>query len=561
MSTNTVMNLPEQSQIFRDIKGLVGNDDRIKKIVIESLQKGHTPDSLGIYFEKTIKEKERKNHGQYYTPRLIVKYILSQLDIQEDSTILDPSCGCGSFLLTAYDLLGKKYGRACIKNLYGVDNNSGAAKITQACLYMKVNHDKRYSGIILQNIKIGNSLVNNKSIDSFAFDWKKEYPRILESGGFDFIVGNPPYVTLQKYSGFDPTESIYSKIIDGPTNAATLMIGKSVDLLNQGGVLAFLLPRSILYVDSYKKLRSYLIQNMQILQIVDLGATFRDVRGEQIVLIVKKLKPEKTSKIRIVDFPVNINLFEPASISVSQVHLQSTNQFPTFNCYHYHTLVEKLSSIGKPLELAVNGKIFRGISIGGNRLHSDCIDSVEAIRGKNIAKFKIRNIMQLERTVLADQSRIKTKNLQTKKVILQNIFSSESGIIAAYDAKGIITLDTVTNICVSDDIQGKYLLALLNSKLINFYLIYGVFNLSKLTMHLDKSYIGRIPIIENHDNRKQKNIIEIVESILNCDDKTDLKPRIREIDKVVYELYSLKENEVELIEQAIEKSLSRKSIW
>lgn len=561
MATSAVVNLSKKPQIFQNMKGLAGNDDRLKRIVIDSLEKGYTPDSLGVYFEKTIIEKERKNSGQYYTPRSIVEYIFSQLDVKEDSVILDPSCGCGSFLLTAYDILGKKYGKSFMKNLYGVDINSDAAKITQACLYTKVNQDKRYSSIILQNIKIGNSIIGNKSIDSLAFDWKQEYPCILESGGFDFIVGNPPYVTLQKYSSFDPTEGIYPQIIDGPVNAATLMIGRSVELLKQGGVLAFLLPRTILHVDSYNKIRSYLLQNTQIIQIIDLGAKFKDVRGEQIILIVKKQKPEKIQQVQIVDFPINTSLFGSASLFVSQVHLQSTNQFPTFNSYNYYGFIEKLSSIGNLLESAVNGRIFRGISVGGNQLRDKCSNSVEAIRGKNIAKFKIKNVMQLEKAVLTEQSRIKTENLKTKKVVLQNIFSSESGIIAAYDAKGIVTLDTVTNICVSDDAQGKYLLALLNSKLINFYLIYGVFNQSKLTMHLDRSYIGRIPVITNPDTPKQKRIIEIVESIFDCEDRTALKTKISKIDEIVYGLYLLKTDEVELIEQAMAKSLSKKSIW
>ena len=92
-------------------------------------------------------------------------------------------------------------------------------------------------------------------------------------------------------------------------------------------------------------------------------------------------------------------------------------------------------------------------------------------------------------------------------------------------------------------------------------MIYGVFNLSKLTMHLDKSYIGRMPVITNPDNRRLKDINEIVESIFNSEEKMDLKLKVREIDKIVYELYSLKEAEVALIEQAITKTLSKKSIW
>lgn len=97
MSIATVKNRPQQSKSYNDINVLFGFDDRIKSLVVESIQKGHAPDSLGICFEKTIKQKDRKNHGQFYTPRPIVEYIFSQLDVKEDSTILDPSCGCGSF--------------------------------------------------------------------------------------------------------------------------------------------------------------------------------------------------------------------------------------------------------------------------------------------------------------------------------------------------------------------------------------------------------------------------------------------------------------------------------
>ncbi|UTW70781.1 hypothetical protein KHA80_08055 [Anaerobacillus sp. HL2] len=70
------------------------------------------------------------------------------------------------------------------------------------------------------------------------------------------------------------------------------------------------------------------------------------------------------------------------------------------------------------------------------------------------------------------------------------IFSSEAGLICAYDNKGVLTNETVTNIIIENDRRAKYILGLLNSKLGNYFLIFGSYNCSKMTMHTDKEYVG-----------------------------------------------------------------------
>jgi len=151
--------------------------------------------------------------------------------------------------------------------------------------------------------------------------------------------------------------------------------------------------------------------------------------------------------------------------------------------------------------------------------------------------------------------------LKNKKVVLQNIFSSESGIIAAYDTDNLLTLDTVTNILVENDKKGKYLLSLLNSKLINFYLMYGIFDKSKLTMHLDKSYIGLVPIIDKTDDLKQTQLIKVIDSIIAIDGTDMIKEKLKDIDKLVYEIYLLNKREIAIVEEAVTEMLSGKSVW
>jgi len=562
ISTNKKIEKAKSS--FNDLVGYYNND--LKKILINSLSNGHSTETLGKHFELSLERFERKNKGQFYTPRKIVEFILNQLNITKDSKILDPACGCGSFLLTAFDIFKERYNLNFLNNIYGVDINDKAVKMTQACLYMETGFNDEYIPLLKKNIKYGNSIVSNKLLDERAFIWGLEYQSVLQEGGFDFIIGNPPYITFRKNIDYDPTESIYPYIVNGSANAATLMIGRALDLLKNDGILAFLLPKSILFVDSYQKLRKYLIENNVILQVFDLGSKFIDVRGEQCILFIQKRTPLKSkNKTRVRVFKRNNNdITEQPSLLVDQSNFFKLDRFLTFEKKNYYQVINKLSEINVKLKDFVGDKIFRGIPVGGNHVQIQNIknnEGIKVIRGKNISKFKIRQPYIIDSNLIEKQSKVKINKLKNKKVVLQNIFSSESGIIAAYDTDNLLTLDTVTNILVENDKKGKYLLSLLNSKLINFYLMYGIFDKSKLTMHLDKSYIGLVPIIDKTDDLKQTQLIKVIDSIIAIDGTDMIKEKLKDIDKLVYEIYLLNKREIAIVEEAVTEMLSGKSVW
>lgn len=539
------------------------HNGHVKEAFVNYVKEGHSHESICSLFEKSLQKFDRKDLGQYYTPKSIVEYMLSELAIKKDSIILDPSCGCGSFLLTASDIFKKKYGIQFLNNIYGVDINDDATNMTRLCLYMKADFKENYVPVIKQNIKTGNSIVSNRAINKDSFDWNTEFREVMKDGGFDFIIGNPPYVTLDS-SAFDATESIYTQITDGPVNAATLMIGKSLDLLKEDGILAFLLPKSILYVDSYAKLRNYLAHNTEILQIYDLGSKFKDVRGEQFILFVRKTLPEKTSNVKVRIFKnKEKSLSEQSSMTIKQDKLAGMDKFLTFDSQAYYELISKLSGIGVKLSDFVDGRIFRGLPVGGNQatLERKSPASEQVIRGKDISKFRLKALPFMDNETLSNQSQGKIESLKHKKVVLQNIFSAESGAIAVYDPDKTLTLDTVTNVMVKDDEQGKYLLAILSSKLINFYIMYALFNRSKLTMHMDKSYLGLIPVIANPSREKLNKLIKIIDFLLKNTDAELRKERNKEIDEVVYDIYCLSDKEIKMVEEATGKMLSKKSLW
>lgn len=514
--------------------------------------------TLGVIFERLIREEEKKDLGQFYTPQEVVNYMINSLGLQPNSKVLDPTCGCGVFLVSAYNYL-KRINKDAMKNIYGVDLNESATKITRINLWLRNGRNLKSLKILESNIKIGNSIVENKKIDKNGFDWKKEFKDVVNDG-FDFIIGNPPYVTLKNNEEFDLNESIFSKISKGSTNCASLIIAKSFELLKENGKMAFVLPKTLLRVNSYSKLRQHILENSKILHIFDLGTFFKDVRGEQIILILQKTKNKKeidNNKVLIKVYNnKNEDLLHQNEFTIPQKLFMRHNNFLIFEDMAYYDLIEKINDLGKPLEQMSD--IFRGIPIspksklitrvGGNT-------RLPIIKGKDLSKFGYDISYFIDLGKLKDN---KIEKLKETKIILQNIFSSEGGIISSLDNKGTLTFDTITNIVLKDKrISEEYLLGLLNSKLINFYLTYVLFNKSKLTMHTDKAYLGKLPIVIASKD-KQLKISKIVNNITkNKGDKALLK----EIDKVIYSIYGINSEERQLIEKGVQEVMSKKSRW
>ena len=541
ISKDTLKSLPYQDRIINKV---------INRIEQEQLTK-IKEDTLGVLFEKLIKEEEKKDLGQFYTPQEIVNYMINFLEIKPESNILDPTCGCGVFLVTAYNHL-KRINSNAIQNIYGVDLNNSATKIARINLWLRNGQNLNSLKILEKNIKIGNSIVENRFVDKKAFNWKEEFSNVLNEGGFDFIIGNPPYVTLKNKIDYDVNESFFSEIANGSTNAASLVIAKSYELLKEGGIMAFVLPKTLIRVNSYSRLREFLLDNSRILHIYDLGACFKDVRGEQIVLFIQKTNKKEqieNNKVLIRIFDNNEEFFVPQSI------FKKYNTFLMFEDEKYYDLIERIT--GHNLEDIAD--IFRGIPISPNSKiisKSKAKNKLPIIKGNNISKFAYSNSFFIEVNKLGSNLS-KIEEFKKEKIILQNIFSSEAGIISCIDEKGNLNFDTVTNIVLKDaSLDLRYIFGLLNSKLINFYLLYTIYNKSKLTMHTDRVYLGKIPI-KKVDKKTQKEIISIVTKV-NVNNSKNILP---ELDEKVYKLYGITKKEQDKINLALKQIMSEKSLW
>src|SRR5690606_37201839 len=151
------------------------------------------------------------------------KDLLNKLDSYRDwllqITIVDPACGSGAllnealnFLITEHHYLDELeaklrnvpiifsyYSESILENnLFGVDLNEESVEIAQLSLWLRTAEPNRKLNSLNNNIKCGNSLIDDPEVaGDKAFNWQKEFPQVFAKGGFDVVIGNPPYVDVK----------------------------------------------------------------------------------------------------------------------------------------------------------------------------------------------------------------------------------------------------------------------------------------------------------------------------------------------------------------------------
>jgi len=230
---------------------------------------------------KLVSKEKRKKEGQYFTDDYLKNVLLSNLNIKENNTILEPSVGTGEFVA----VLPYK------KNIVAIEKDELVYSLFK----------KNFQDVISYNI------------DFFGYD---------ESNKFDFIIGNPPFFEVKK-------DKKYSFLSNGRLNIATLFVYKSLNMLNQDGILAFVLPCSFLSSSFFLKIRQFIHNNFNIKKIIKANNTFlfNGALQDVCVLIVKKEKPTNDYKV-IID---NNIIFSDDSKQINNLLAKYTN-LKQLNC-------------------------------------------------------------------------------------------------------------------------------------------------------------------------------------------------------------------------------------
>jgi len=225
--------------------------------------------------------------------------------------IVDPACGSGAFLVAAFDLLAAAYRRAVARlhalgekvdfdfydqiltgNLYGVDLNAESVEITRLSLWLKTARNKHRLQNLEATIKVGDSLIDDTQFTERPFDWRAAFPNIFAGGGFDMVIGNPPYVRMELIKKFKPYLEKHYVVADDRTDLYSYFFERGVGLLRDGGRLGYISSSTFFRTGSGAKLRTFLGDNVAVEAVVDFGdlQIFEGVTTYPAILTLRKGK-------------------------------------------------------------------------------------------------------------------------------------------------------------------------------------------------------------------------------------------------------------------------------
>ncbi|MDE0470893.1 MAG: Eco57I restriction-modification methylase domain-containing protein, partial [Ekhidna sp.] len=179
-----------------------------------------------------------------------------------------------------------------LHNLYGVDLNAESVEITKLSLWLKTANRKNSLASLTDNIKQGNSLISDpKAAGEDAFNWEQEFPEIMQAGGFDVVVGNPPYFSLSKQQETAAyfEKSRYETYQKG-TDIYVLFYERGIRLLKEGGHLSYITSNSWLRANYGRPLRKFIRQYTQPISLLEIEdkQLFEDAVVESNILALKK---------------------------------------------------------------------------------------------------------------------------------------------------------------------------------------------------------------------------------------------------------------------------------
>lgn len=570
-------------------------------------------------------KSKRKSQGIYYTPKYIVEFIVKETigevlkrtkpkDISKIK-VLDPACGSGSFLTAAYDKilehLIKKSPQISLfnkfdilrENIYGVDLDPQAVEIAQLNLLLKVLSQKAKLPTLQHNLRVGNSLVSGsaETLDKYfgekwreqkPFNFQEEFDDVFNQGGFDVIIGNPPYVRQEAIKYLKPyLEKAFPNSYTGTADLYVFFIERSMNLLKENGYFGFIVSNKFIRSGYGMNLRKYLKENFTIVHLVDTfdGKVFADASVDPCIILIRKNKPRKNNSITY-----NYKL------KVPQLLLKENGW--TFADVSVLSLKEKIEKVGKMIKDWEGVEIYRGVVTGLNKafiineeLKEQMIKEDERImkfikpmtKGRNLRRYfhkGSKEYLLLVKPNSTINSVIKNHLERFKQELLQR-WEPKHGKIKWWELRPCVYYDVfdkpkIIYPDISDqggfywDEEGYFFnntiymfsgnikkswLAVLNSKLMSWYYKQIASGLGEKGVRYFTQFVKELPIPEYTEPlEKDVDLMldlhkELHVTSENTDKHNSLKRDIekldQDIDRAIYKLYGLTDEEIRIIDK------------
>ena len=406
--------------------------------------------------ELNIDEKE------YYREEYKVKKTKKQIEIDTiqynklndykdwllNITIIDPACGSGAFLNEALSFLinehkfideleAKLFGDEILlqshevsileNNLFGVDINEESVEIAKLSLWLHTAKPNRKLNSLNENIKCGNSLIDDKAIaGEKAFNWQNEFPKVFANGGFDIVIGNPPYVQVN--------DSIYNNYeTQKCADLYAYFFEKGLTIIKPKGYFSYITPSLFIKGMKFESLRNYILNNSTILEILDKGdKVFEEVQMPTAISILWNNKKEGQCW----------NCFMPNNIIIDKINNNS-------------------------IQLNGISKIMRGLEIGKDKV-LDEKDEIQFLTGEDIFRYGVKHISYIDKNIYNEYKK-DNYYFTGKRVIIRETGNRLTSIYL----DDLITQQnrSLYSIKILDEhkYHPLYILSLINSNIIQFY--------------------------------------------------------------------------------------------
>lgn len=506
---------------------------------------------------ETPQVSKRKQDGVFYTPQYITKYIVEntvgrlctekkqELHIVEDEylseqrrqiqtkkrlleqlhqyrewllqlTILDPACGSGAFLNAALQFLmsehksidemeAKVVGSAIVfqdvensileHNLYGVDINEESVEIAQLALWLRTAKPHRKLNSLNQNIKCGNSLISDPAIaGDKAFDWQKEFPQVFEKGGFDVVIGNPPYVNMANIQN-EQERKFYQNnysTVKNKCDLYSIFTEKAKSLLKDNGLLGFIFPNSWMGTESFSKFRDFLSKEVKVYQLVELPpGVFEDAIVTTVLCFYQNTLPQASNNVEVYACVDKEFVKKDFVLSYEQILNNPNTSFAFEKTISLENVAcKKLSEIAS-FSLGIK------TSDDARFVFKKPIDETcyKFIRGRNISKWShpyndewiwYQPALICEKP--GGRPRVLENFLVDRKIVVQDIATQ---ITATIDSERYLcndTLNIIYSLCA--EYSFEYILCILNSKLVNVWFK----KIFPAGLHIKQNQLEQIPI-------------------------------------------------------------------
>jgi chaperonin cofactor prefoldin len=473
--------------------------------------------------------------------------------------VLDPACGSGAFLNQAFDFLLEEYrwihgklaelkeGQISIfdsdayqrsvlqNNLYGVDLNEESVEITKLSLWLKTADSRNALPYLDNNIKCGNSLIDNPEVTGDkAFKWQEEFPEILTGGGFDVVIGNPPYVRAHNLPSEQKKYFMNNYVsATGQYDLYVLFYEISIKLLANKGYFGFITSNKFMVANYGIGLREYLHDNVKFLQIVDVSSddVFKGVSVYPFIVILQKCLDSVERLNNIISYFSSISTvisIENNVAAIPQSDINKDNFIIDLNITKDNQSIFKKMEGKGSIQIKKISELFC-VTRGFRPPPQDLIPSIEQVKtnpsayhkyltGKDVGiSYLIKwagNYVLYDETLISESKPVEV--FQKPKVVFRDIGLR---LNASYDRDGYLCLKTIYFLYNKNDGRKtplKYVLAVLNSKLMHFYFVnkYEIMHIQGGYLRFRKQFVEQLPIAITSETVEGK-IVGVVSNIID----------------------------------------------